>query len=55
MVRDEDYPIVEVYNDGSKTHASHMKVPPGMRFWIVVLPRVCVEQNRLLRWHRHVH
>ena len=22
-------PIVEVYNDGSKTHASHMKVPPG--------------------------
>ena len=29
MVRDEDYPIVDVYNDGSKTHASHMKVPPG--------------------------
>ena len=24
-----NYPIVEVYNDGSKTHASHMKVPPG--------------------------
>ena len=22
-------PIVEVYNDGSKTQASHMKVPPG--------------------------
>ena len=26
-----------------------------MRFWIVVLPRVCVERNLLLRWHRHVH
>ena len=24
-----NYPIVEVYNDGSKTQASHMKVPPG--------------------------
>ena len=23
------YPIVEVYNDGSKTQTSHMKVPPG--------------------------
>ena len=23
-----NYPIVEVYNDGSKTHTSHMKVPP---------------------------
>ena len=29
MVKDEDYPIVEVYNDGSKTQTSHMKVPPG--------------------------
>ena len=33
MARDEDgssnYPIVEVYNDGSKTLTSHMKVPPG--------------------------
>ena len=27
--RVSNYPIVEVYNDGSKTHASHMKVPPG--------------------------
>ena len=25
------------------------------RFWIVVLPRVCVERNLSLRWHRHVH
>ena len=25
-----NYPIVEVYNDGSKTHTSHMKVPPGI-------------------------
>ena len=24
-----NYPIVEVYNDGSKTQTSHMKVPPG--------------------------
>ena len=24
-----NYPIVEVYNDGSKTETSHMKVPPG--------------------------
>ena len=24
-----NYPIVEVYNDGSKTQPSHMKVPPG--------------------------
>ena len=24
-----NYPTVEVYNDGSKIHASHMKVPPG--------------------------
>ena len=24
-----NYPFVEVYNDGSKTHTSHMKVPPG--------------------------
>ena len=24
-----NHPIVEVYNDGSKTHTSHMKVPPG--------------------------
>ena len=24
-----NYPIVEAYNDGSKTHSSHMKVPPG--------------------------
>ena len=23
------YPIVEVYNDGSKTQTSHMKIPPG--------------------------
>ena len=33
MARDEEVhrtnPIVEVYNDGSKTQASHMKVPPG--------------------------
>ena len=33
MVRDEEgssnYPIVEVYNDGSKTQTSHMKVPLG--------------------------
>ena len=40
MVKDEEvhrttplwssnYPIVEVYNDGSKTQTSHMKVPPG--------------------------
>ena len=27
--RSSKYPIVEVYNDGSKTHTSHMKVPPG--------------------------
>ena len=27
--RSSNYPIVEVYNDGSKTHASHMKVPLG--------------------------
>ena len=40
-----NYPIVEVYNDGSKTQTSHMKVPPDTRFWIVVLPRVCVERN----------
>ena len=26
-----------------------------MRFWIVVLQRVCVERNLSLRWHRHVH
>ena len=25
------------------------------RFWIVVLPKVCVERNLSLRWHRHVH
>ena len=24
-----NYPIVEFYNDGSKTQTSHMKVPPG--------------------------
>ena len=24
-----NYPIVEVYNDGSKTQTSHMKVTPG--------------------------
>ena len=24
-----NYPIVQVYNDGSKTHTSHMKVLPG--------------------------
>ena len=24
-----NYPIVEVYNDGSKTQTSHMMVPPG--------------------------
>ena len=24
-----NYPIVEVYNDGSKNQSSHMKVPPG--------------------------
>ena len=24
-----NYPMVEVYNDGSNTHASRMKVPPG--------------------------
>ena len=24
-----NYPIVEVYNDGSKTQTSHVKVPPG--------------------------
>ena len=24
-----NYPVVEVYNDGSKTHTSHMKVLPG--------------------------
>ena len=24
-----NYPIMEVYNDGSKTQTSHMKVPPG--------------------------
>ena len=24
-----NYPIVEVYNDGSKNQTSHMKVPPG--------------------------
>ena len=24
-----NYPMVEVYNDGSKTQTSHMKVPPG--------------------------
>ena len=33
MARDEEgssnYPIVEVYNDGSKTQTSLMKVPPG--------------------------
>ena len=33
MARDEEVhrtnPIVEVYNDGSKTQTSHMKVPPG--------------------------
>ena len=50
-----NYPIVEVYNDGSKTQALHMKVPPGYAVWIVVLPRVCVERNLSLRWHRHVH
>ena len=38
-------PIVEVYNDGSKTLTSHVKVPLDMRFWIVLLPRVCVERN----------
>ena len=27
-----NYPIVEVYNDGSKTQTSHMKVPPGYAF-----------------------
>ena len=26
-----------------------------MRFWIVVLPRVCVDRNLALGWHRHVH
>ena len=50
-----NYPIVEVYNDGSKTQTSHMKVLFVMRFWIVVLARVCVERNLSLRWHRHVH
>ena len=50
-----NYPIVEVYNDGSRIQTSHMKVLPGYRFWIVVLPRVCVERNLLLKWHRHVH
>ena len=24
-----NYPIVEVYNDGSKTQTTHMKAPPG--------------------------
>ena len=37
-----NYPIVEVYNDESKTQTSRMKVLP---VWIVVLPRVCVERN----------
>ena len=32
-----------------------MKVPRDLRFWIVVLPRVCVERNLSVRWHRHVH
>ena len=51
-----NYPIVEVYNDGSKNQTSHMKVPPGYAVLdCVVLPRVCVERNLLLRWHRHVH
>ena len=27
-----NYPIVEVYNDGSKNQTSHMKVPPGYAF-----------------------
>ena len=36
---------MEVYNDGSKTQTSHMKVFPFMRFWNVVLPRVCVERK----------
>ena len=48
--------IVEVHNDGSKTQTSHMKgFHLDMRFRIVVLPRVCVERNLLLRWDRHVH
>ena len=36
-----NYPIVEVYND----QTSHTKVPLDTQFWIVVLPRVCVERN----------
>ena len=50
-----NYPIVEVYNDGSKNQTSHMKVFLGYAVLIVVLLRVCVQRNLLLRWHRHVH
>ena len=49
-----NYPIVEVYNDGSKTHASHMKIPPGYAVLDCGAAK-SLEQNRLLRWHRHMH
>ena len=34
-----NYPIVEVCNDGSKTHASHMKVPLGYAFFTDICTR----------------
>ena len=36
-----NYPIVEVYNDGSKTQTSHMKVPPGF----TVLDMWCCQES----------
>ena len=50
-----NYPIVEVYNDDSKTRTSHMKVPLGFAVLDCGAARVCVERNLSLRWHRHVH
>ena len=50
-----NYPIVEENNDGSKIHASNLKVVLGCAVSDCGAARVCVEQNRLLRWHRHVH
>ena len=50
-----NYPIVEVYNDGSKTQTSHMKVHPGYAVLDCGTAKDCVERNLSLWWHRHVH
>ena len=50
-----NYPIVEVYNDGSKNQTSHVKVPPGYAVLDCGAAKSLCGRNLLLRWHRHVH